>query len=454
MRARSGVLLLAAGLLPCAFAQFQLSSVQGSTEHAVGSVYDWGTIFTGERASTLFRVLNISSAPAELNVLSVAGTGFSLGNAPTLPITLKPQTSVDFTVNFLASERGSYSAALRLVGISVLLLITVQQGITIAVETPTGLQPLGTAPVDFGPVELGGAAGRSFEIGNPTTGVLAVPDVEVQGTDFRISSPPGRTTLGSGERTTFDIEFRPTAIGARTGTLGVGGRSYVLAGTGLPAVLPAPQLTVSLPAAASGQQGKVTVTLDEAAKTSATGTVTLDFRPARPGASDPAIAFSSGGQSTEFRVDPGDTQGHFGDGTAAFFQTGTTAGTLVFTANLGGHSDQETITIAPAPVGVVAVQVARSARGVDVGITGFDNTRTAGALTFTFFDAAGRVVAPGAIQADATADFARYFESSNVGGSFQIRAAFPVNGDASQLKSVEAGIGNSAGTTVTGRTPF
>ena len=136
------------------------------------------------------------------------------------------------------------------------------------------------------------------------------------------------------------------------------------------------------------------------------------------------------------------------------FQTGTTAGTLTFTAQLGGATDRQTVTIPAAPVGITATQAVRSPGSIEVRVTGFDNTRTVGALTFTFYDAAGSPVAPGAIRADATADFARYFQTSDLGGVFLLRALFPVTGDASGINTFEVQLTNSAGTARTARTAF
>jgi hypothetical protein len=96
----------------------------------------------------------------------------------------------------------------------------------------------------------------------------------------------------------------------------------------------------------------------------------------------------------------------------------------------------------------------RSAAGLEIRVTGFDNTRSLGSLTFTFYDAAGKPIPPGAIRADAAKDFASYFASSGLGGVFQLRAVFPVNGDASGVVSCEATLSNSAGTTTTQRTFF
>jgi hypothetical protein len=119
---------------------------------------------------------------------------------------------------------------------------------------------------------------------------------------------------------------------------------------------------------------------------------------------------------------------------------------------LGANTVQQSIVILPAVVGVTAVQGVRSSGSVEVDLTGFDNTRTAGALTFTFFDANGNeLVAP--VQANGSSDFAAYFQNS-AGGAFELKAVFPVTGDTSQIASFQAVVANSAGNATTARTSF
>src|SRR5206468_936862 len=120
------------------------------------------------------------------------------------------------------------------------------------------------------------------------------------------------------------------------------------------------------------------VTFDHPADSAGAGTVTLDFTDL----ADPAIAFATGGRSLTFLVARGDTGARF------LFQTGTSAGTIAFTVALGDSSDQATVRIPGVAPAFTTVQAARSAGSIDVRIAGFDNTRTAGPLTFTFFDSA------------------------------------------------------------------
>jgi hypothetical protein len=112
------------------------------------------------------------------------------------------------------------------------------------------------------------------------------------------------------------------------------------------------------------------------------------------------------------------------------------------------------VTISAVPPGISAMQGIRSETGLEVRITGFDNTRSLGSLTFTFYDTAGKTIAPGALRTDVEKDFAGYFANSGLGGIFLLRAVFPVNGDASGVASCQATLTNAAGTATTQRTAF
>jgi hypothetical protein len=93
-----------------------------------------------------------------------------------------------------------------------------------------------------------------------------------------------------------------------------------------------------------------------------------------------------------------------------------------------------------------------SAGAIDLRIGGFDNTRTAGPVVYTFYDTAGATIA--SIPADNSADFKAYFGVSGAGGAFLLRAVFPVAGDASRIGSFEVQMTNSAGPATTGRVRF
>jgi hypothetical protein len=337
---------------------------------------------------------------------------------------------------------------------SVLLTATVPVELTCLLSTGTATQPLGAATVDFGMAQQGSAVTRHVVLLNQTNVPLVVPALAATGAGFTLSgSTPTGILLQPVQSAGFDVQFSPATAGPASGSLLVGSRSYLLSGAGTLPSLPAPGLSVSLPQALSAQQGTVTVNLSQAAATSGSGTVTLAFQPAVAGATDPAIQFATGGQTTNFTVSAGDTQGQFGTQASVAFQTGSTAGSLVITAQLGGRTDQQTIVILPAAVGVAAAQAARGAGTIEVDVAGFDNTRTAGTVTFTFFDSNGNTIAPGAIRTDSAAAFAGYFQNST-GGTFLLKAVFPITGDATQITAFEADLSNVTGTTKGAKTIF
>lgn len=448
------VLAVILAAAPAAQAQFELFRVNGNAEVPVASLYDFGSIYSGETASTHFRLRNASSSAAILSVLNAAGAGFTL-TGPGVPLAVAPAAAVDFTVTFSADTVGSYSANLELTGLPVLLTAAVSPSLTYSVALPSGRRQLGTTPVDFGTVTVGSAAALHFTAVNQTQSPLIVPAIAVQGRYFALSgSSPTGQILQAQQQATFDVQFAPLSSGTFSASLMIGDRTYSLSGTAPPLPLLVPRLSVNLPQPLSAQQGSVAVTFDAPAATDGTGTLTLDFQPSTFVGKDSAVAFAAGGRTLGFTFSAGDTQAHFGTQPAAPFQTGTTAGAIAFTATIGPVTDQQSITVSPALVSISGLQVDRVANGLALQLTAYDNTQSVNVLNFTFFDAAGNVLTPGGLTSDTRKDFQSYYSASDLGGLFRLNAQFPVTGDASGIRSVEVQLTNSAGISKSPRTSF
>jgi hypothetical protein len=124
--------------------------------------------------------------------------------------------------------------------------------------------------------------------------------------------------------------------------------------------------------------------------------------------------------------------------------------------------DQQTVINPPAAESISLAQGIRAAGSMTVQFTAFDNTRTAGMLTFTSsIQRAIRLppessapIAPLILHssyckgADRQHDV-RYFQSSDVGGAFLLKAALPVPGDDLLIAAFEVRLTNSSGTTTT-----
>ena len=427
------LLFLALLLAPAAHAQFDLFLVEGGVERAAPAVYGFGALYADESASARFRLRNTSNAPATVSVLAVAGAGFTL-TPPQLPASLAPQGAIDFSVAFHATATGGYSASLHSEGIAILLTATVAPRLTYRIDPPSDTAFPGT--VDFGSAVRGSVVRRRFTIQNDTALVLTIPAISAQGADFALlAAAPSGQVLQPRQGGEFTVLFTPHTTGPLQGSLTLGDRSYALLGTGSDPSLPKPIVSLDLKQVASAQQGALIVRFDAPAQISGMGTASINFL----GPADSAIAFASGGRSATFAIAPGDVQA------VLPFQTGTSAGVLIFAVQIGGANDQQMVTIPAVPPGITTAQGVRSPGAVEVLIAGFDNTRSLGALAFTFYDTAGYPIAPGAILPDAGSASAKYFAGSDLGGVFLLRAVFPVTGDTAQVASCAVMLTNAAG---------
>lgn len=454
MRAWPAYLLLPA----CLSAQLQLAVLEQGRERPVGDLLDLGALDASDWMDTRFQVRNAGTAPAVLQTVSVAGTGFAILTPPALPATLTAGGTVSFTVRFQPRAPGAFSAILTVNAATVLLRATATPGAVLWLEGGAQRVKLSAGDtVDFGAVQRGVALRRRFILENPYPTAVTIWDLAVSGPAFQ--GPEGLelpVELGPQRSAAFDVVFAPQSEGDQTGRLRVGGRLFSLTGKGLAPALPKPMILVDPAAPRSGQQVKVTVRLASVAPTGGTGELRLRFEPAVPGAADdPAIQFlSPAGRVVPLSVEPGEEAARIAGRTEIPMQTGTTAGRVILTAQLGPHTEEAVLPLAALPVALDSIRVLRNTGALELNLAAFDNTRSVAQLVFTFYDRQGRPVEPGAIAVDASAEFRRYFESSAAGGLFALRAVFPVSGDLSAISGLEVELKNSAGVARSARVSF
>lgn len=435
------------------FAPFQVVVVDGASERAVTALTELGSVASGDAVETRFLVRNTGNSVATLASLSLAGQSFTLAQQFSLPDPIPAGKTAEFRVTFAPTAAGSYSATVTLNGTTFFLHST---AIAAASVTVTGSGPAAVlapgAPIDFGRVMRNRSNKMQVRIANPGTAALRVGQIAVTGAAFHAPSAPGSVTLQPGGAANFDISFDPVVSGQQSGKMIVDTRTFNLTGVGYDAPIPKPAIEVT-GKASSASQLQVAVKLASPTETAGTGTLWLDFvSSAQATKDDPAIVFpGTGSRRLTFSVKEGDTVARFNELSAVNLQTGTTAGTIFLTVDLGDYSEKTPLAISPAPVAVDQAGANRRVSDIDVQLSGFDNTRSAGKFNFTFYDKAGNVVQPGAIPVDATGDFGRYFAISRVGGAFLMRATFPVGGDASQIAGVEVELVNTSGSTRTQR---
>jgi hypothetical protein len=413
----------------------ELMTMPDRTVRAPGAAVDLGSAAVFARRTYLFRVTNTSVAPIRLDRIDVNGVGFVILDPPGLPATLVSRGYVEFRVEFWPQMAGTFSAALTVNSDSYLLVTEAAGGAAGAIT----LEWNGQALEDGATVYFSGAASQQFVLANHGDGPATVQQITVTGAGFH--GPLGATaplTVGAHQETPFQVTLTPAAAPCCQGTLTVDGVRVTLKA----AVLPSFQIAVDQAALRSRQQANVSLRFTGAAPMAAQGRLQMDFI----GKGDPSVCFLSGDpRSIPFTVRAGEDRARFGEAAAVGFQTGTTAGTLRFTATLGAETEELTIQIGPEPVGVESVRLTAGPNSVSVALTGFDNTRSASMATFTFYDAQNRVLGGGSLSTDAGAAFSQFFANAQMGGAFVLRAVFPVTGAVASIDSAEVTLLNSAG---------
>jgi hypothetical protein len=450
-------LLLACAALPlAALAQLQVLQFDGTNDAPVGALLDVGSASVGDTLVTRFHVLNIGAGPAIFQTLSLAGSGFTISVAPSLPYTIAPGSEAEFRVAFSPTSIGTYSAFLLVNTINITLRGRVPPS---AVLTVGGINtPLAVgAVIDFGSVQRGGSRLQNFTLTNPNSAGIAVTALAVSGVGFR--GPIGAAAplqIASGQSVSFEIAFEPQSGQSTRGALTVDERSFVLTGLGLDPPLPTASIQPGSAAGVSAQQNNISIPLAAPSQVNGTGTLTMQFQSSVPGvADDPAVQFLSGPKrAATVTISVGDKIARFGSQSSIAFQTGSTAGTIVFTLNLPNATQQIIFPISPASVILDTVGAVRRVGNLDVSITGLDNTYSASQLAFTFYDKNGTTIQPGVIRVDATSDFRLYFNASQVGGQFALLATFPVSGDLSVVTGFDVQITNSVSATKTQKITF
>jgi hypothetical protein len=469
-----------------------------------GSKISFGNVSTSASSSITFMLTNQSSvAIANPSVsLSVPQNGgvpqatayqvnTTQADGSAYPTSLLPNSSAIFVVTFAPGQTGLAADAFLNVGansyslIGAGIIVSDSDALQIAYVNAAGIiTPVQAAtPIAFDKVVAGagGSSTLSFCVTNPLVSANPVNiSVAVSGAGFALASAaasancqstpcPTSTIAGSlpggssGPLTAsipvcqalaFNLIFTPgVTAGTLGGTLSFAGgastRTFTLTGQSVASPFPTLSFQVTPTVLSSQQQASITLDLASPTAIPAIGALGVAFQSNVANVTDdPAVAFttpSGRNESITFAVGA--------QASPAFtFQTGTTAGTITFTArnfvNTAPYS--QSFTIPATAVLITSGTAVRQNPNLVITLNGYDNTYSAGQLSFSFYDISGNLLQP-AIQYNASTQFHQYFFTNNqYGGAFALQATFPDTGDVTKVGSVAVTLSNSAGqTTVT-----
>ncbi len=168
----------------------------------------------------------------------------------------------------------------------------------------------------------------------------------------------------------------------------------------------------------SQQQVNLTIQASSPSKVTAIGQLTLQFTPSVANVTDdPAIVFlATNTRQLQVTLAAGSQNATFNSQSAIAFQTGTTAGTIEFTLTFPDAAPySQSFTVAPAQIFITSAQAVTDTPNLVVTIDGYDNTYSAGQLSFLFYDKNGNKLNPSGLQIDATSQFHNYFFTEQSG---------------------------------------
>lgn len=427
----------------------------------------FGNVSTSSSSSLTFTFTNPTTSAVTLPAVSLVvpayySSAFALDTSA-LPASLAAAATASFTVTFAPGQVQQDNVELQVGTLQYALTgngvaATDIDALEISYTDSTGVRtlPNPATPIAFDQVIAGtsGTSTLTFTVTNPSTSynAVAVSPLTVTGAGFTLGNAPSiPASISPGASITFQVIFAPTTTGSYTGTLSIGTRQFSLAGSGITSAVPAATFQLSTQTLTSQQQVSLTIQLASASTVSAIGELAMTFTPSVNNVTDdPAIVFlATSGRKLQVNVAVGGQTATYNGESAITFQTGSTAGTITFTLTFpNGAPITQSYTIAPQTVQITSVSAVISDPNLIVTITGYDNTYSAGELSFSFNDTSGDLITATPIAVNAAAQFSAYFFTNNqAGGAFSLQATFPVTGTIADVGSVSGTITNSAGTT-------
>jgi hypothetical protein len=212
-----------------------------------------------------------------------------------------------------------------------------------------------------------------------------------------------------------------------------------------------------------GQQAQVGVESSAAYPVDITGRIETDFaaEPAIAGI-DPALQFSTGGRTADFRIPAGQTRAVFSQGPLAL-QTGTVAGAVTLRLNLSVASqpvaaanrpDRSVRIVQMAPV-ISTATLERRTNGFTINLTGFSTTREISEAVVVLTPVSGRELQATRYTVPLTEVFRVWFASAaSLPFGTQFRLALPFDGDAAAVQSLTIQLRNSEGVSEERRITF
>jgi hypothetical protein len=371
-----------------------------TTPLTVGQPITLPSTNVGSTTPVTIEVQNNGTASTNISGLNVTGAAYSLSSLLIFPVSVAPNSSISFTLNFTPPGPGVFAGSLTIGGTVFTLTgsgLGPQTSYSYTSGSSSSISVTSGGTIVFSSAPLAQSSSVTMTVTSSGTLPTTITSIGIVGGGaYTISNPPALpTTLAPNASLSFSINFAPTVSGLNTATLLVNTASFTLSGFGTSApTLSSYQITGISGTVQPDTQPAVGLTLSQGYPLNLTGTLTLAVS-STAFASDPSVQFATGGQTIAFSIPANATKAVFANGSSTIqFQTGTVAENIIFSAAFaisGGAAitpaggSPLVLTVPQLAPTVLSVQVTvSSATSISVLVEGYSTTRSLSSLTLQF----------------------------------------------------------------------
>jgi hypothetical protein len=208
-----GCLLLVTAVFSAGTANCQALTGGGKLTTTPSSV-SFGSVANGTTNSQTVQLKNIGGANVTISSATASGTGYKLSGI-SLPMTLAPLKTANFTIAFGPTASGSFTGSVTIKSNATNPTYTIP--LSGSGVSATRTISLGTSSLNFGNEIVGGSSPLQLAIKNTGNSSLTVSQISVSGQGFSVNSGVSGSTIAAWQTADLIVVFAPKTTGYVTG---------------------------------------------------------------------------------------------------------------------------------------------------------------------------------------------------------------------------------------------
>ena len=180
--------------------------------------FNFKSVVVGQSATQTLQLTNSGNAPLQISSISLSNKEFAI-SGPSLPRTVLPALSLDYTLAFTPTTPGSASASLTINSNAPQSLPAISlAGVAEKVVASLQLTP---SSINFGNENLQSTLTKNVTVQNTGDVSITISGVTSVGSGFGYSGLSPGLSLSPNQQVTFQVWFHPQTGGAALGTVSI-----------------------------------------------------------------------------------------------------------------------------------------------------------------------------------------------------------------------------------------